>query len=96
MFNVVLSEVDCDIACFTETWLTQPESSAVRLDNFKLCTVFCRNIYRDGGCAIFFNQKLDGYVSELNVSKHSREFVFEICGVNICLCNKNIKIYCIL
>lgn len=85
-----------DIACFTETWLKNNESENIKINGYRLCTVFNRSEFKNGGVAVFCNNSLVDHVKEIKVlQSYCKEKVIEVCGIELFYAKSSIKVIAI-
>ena len=81
-----------DVLCLTEHWQNLNQVNAINVTNFKLVSVFCREIYGHGGSCIYVKEHLSTketkYCDTVNVDKE-----FELTATE--LIDKNVIILCI-
>lgn len=74
--------VECNVLCFSETFLKKTDYEFVHLDNYRLASSFCRKDRRRGGTCIFVKSNIEYYeldwFDEIAVAK-----CFECCGIKI-------------
>lgn len=89
-----IEDKDIQILCISEHWQCQEQLEVLNIKNYKMVSSFCRPVHQHGGVVIYctlgtFSRPL-GEINTLSESK-----VFECCGAEIYLGNKNILIACV-
>ena len=56
--QVVLSEINSSIVVLSEHWQSSDQIKLINLENYLLCSSFCRNKNKHGGVSIFVNSNL--------------------------------------
>lgn len=91
MINLFLENNKYDILCFSEHWLNEYALQLVNLQEYRLCSYFCRNQMRHGGVSIFSNETVN--CKSINLDQFSSELHSEFCAVE--LLYKNTILLCI-
>lgn len=82
--EIILESDDISIAYITEHWLKEAEIDGINIDNYKLCSIYCRSMFKNGSIAIFCKNCFNDHVKELDYLKHySIEKIFEICDIEV-------------
>ncbi|XP_039278708.1 uncharacterized protein LOC120350215 [Nilaparvata lugens] len=70
------------IMCITEHWLKEEESNFYgNIGTISLASIYCRNLHKNGGAAIYLNKKLQYKIVE--VTNYCKECTLELAAVEL-------------
>ncbi|PNF35448.1 hypothetical protein B7P43_G04120 [Cryptotermes secundus] len=103
--DILLSdkELDSDVLCITEHWLSEKEIGYYNFDNYSLISKFCRENKKNGGSCIYVKSNLEAKplnsFDKLNQEEHFEASIAELIQYNIIIIcvyrtpNSNINIF---
>lgn len=77
--NLILHDLEIDLMCMTEHWLTEEKLLSTNITNYYIGASFSRKQYIHGGVLILVNKKI--LTKSLNIDKLSQEKHVEMCGI---------------
>jgi len=90
---IPLSEISPQVICLTEHHLRLNELNNINFSPYMLGAHFCRQLYKQGGTAIFVLNNIQFHTIDLGHFNKDKDL--EVCALRISLIKENIIIICI-
>lgn len=82
LLEQVLHDNNYDIACLSETFLTEEKLESLNIEGYDIGAYFCRKKHNKGGVGILVKDNIQ-FIERSDIADTSIEFVIEYCAIEI-------------